>query len=261
MKSPAAPGASTRALIGIPLAALLILLLAFGPIQQPAGYHDFADQRRLLGIPHFWNLVSNLPFLAIGLMGLGLLRRKPAGAALPWAAVFGGTALVALGSSYYHMNPSDTTLVWDRIPIGIAFMGLLAALFAEHTGQEGKRCADWLLLPLMLFSVGTVYWWRFTGDLAPWIWVQVAPMLGVALMLAYLPGRYTHRRYLAYALAFYAAAKLCEVADLELLHWTAGVMGGHALKHFAAAAGVWCFYVMLRDRSSVAGPPGTSDDR
>lgn len=238
--------------IAVLLAALLVLLLAFGPIQQFPDYHELADQRPLLGIPHFWNVVSNLPFLAIGLMGLHLLRRRRVEAALPWAAVFGGTALVALGSGYYHLAPSDATLVWDRIPIGIAFMGFLAALFAEHTGPEGKRLADFLLLPLILFSIGTVYWWHITGDLAPWVWVQLAPMLAAALALMFLPARYTHRRYLAYALAFYIAAKLLELGDREVLDWTMGVMSGHALKHFAAAAGVCCFYVMLRDRMAVS---------
>jgi hypothetical protein len=28
-------------------------------IQQDQLYHVFADQRTLLGIPHFWNVVSN----------------------------------------------------------------------------------------------------------------------------------------------------------------------------------------------------------
>jgi len=80
-------------------------------------------------------------------------------------------------------------------------------------------------------------------------------MLAVVLVLALLPGRYTHRRYLAYALACYAAAKLFELADLQLMQWSSGLMSGHALKHFAAAAGVCCFYVMLRERNALASFP------
>ena len=76
-------------------------------------------------------------------------------------------------------------------------------------------------------------------------------MLAVVLVLALLPARYTHRRYLAYALACYVAAKLFEVADLQVMEWTGGLMSGHALKHLAAAAGVWCFYIMLRERSVI----------
>jgi hypothetical protein len=37
------------------------------------------------------------------------------------------------------------------------------------------------------------------------------------------------------------------------MQWTASLMSGHALKHVAAAAGVWYFYVMLRERSAAGG--------
>ena len=100
-------------LIAGALGALLVVLVLAGPIAQPGAYHDFADQRRLLGIPHFWNVATNLPFVVIGLMGLALVQREPPPAARAWAAMFGGTALVGLGSAYYHLNPHDATLVWD----------------------------------------------------------------------------------------------------------------------------------------------------
>lgn len=241
-----------EALIALLLAALLPVLLAFAPIPQVPTYHDLADQRALFGIPHFWNVVSNLPFLVIGVMGLDLLRRRPHEAAAGWTALFAGTALVAFGSSYYHYAPSDATLVWDRIPIGIAFMGFFVALLAEHFQGRASARAKTLLVPLVVFSIATIYWWRATGDLSPWIWVQVAPMLAIVLALAVLPGRYTHRRYLAYALAWYLLAKLFELGDEPIMRWTAGAMSGHVLKHLAAAAGVWCFYVMLRKRSPEA---------
>ena len=44
-------------------------LLLLPPIAQDQSYHQFADQRTLLGIPNFWNVVSNLPFIAIGATG------------------------------------------------------------------------------------------------------------------------------------------------------------------------------------------------
>ena len=235
------------------LLAMLLPLLFFGaaPILQPAGYHQLADQRPMLGIGHFWNVVSNVPFLVVGLMGLDLLRRKPTEAAAAWSALFGGSVLVALGSACYHSHPVDATLIWDRVPIAIAFMGFLSALLVEHLEGPARRMAHRLLAPLLILSLGAIWWWRASGDLSLWVWVQAAPMLAVVLVLALLPGRYTHRRYLAYALACYAAAKLFELGDLQLMQWTGGVMSGHALKHFAAAAGVWCFYVMLRERSAI----------
>ena len=243
-------------LVLIVVAALApLLFFAAAPILQPAVYHDLADQRALLGIGHFWNVVSNLPFLVVGLMGLDLLRRKPEEAAAGWAALFGGNVLVAFGSAWYHHNPNDATLIWDRLPIGVAFMGFFTALLVEHLEGTAREVAKWLLAPLIVLSGAAIWWWHSSGDLSLWVWVQAAPMLAVVLVLALLPGRYTHRRYLAYALAWYAVAKLLELGDLQLMQWSGGLMSGHALKHVAAAAGAWCFYVMLRERSIIGENP------
>src|SRR6516225_2480418 len=38
-------------------------------------YHQFADQRELFGIPNFWNVISNLPFVAVGAVGLWKFHR------------------------------------------------------------------------------------------------------------------------------------------------------------------------------------------
>jgi hypothetical protein len=57
------------ALLGLMAASLAILPL-LPPILQDPSYHQFADQRTLLGIPNFWNVVSNLPFVLVGAMGL-----------------------------------------------------------------------------------------------------------------------------------------------------------------------------------------------
>jgi hypothetical protein len=234
------------ALIAVVLGLLLVGLLAQAPIEQFAAYHDLGDQRTVLGIPHFWNVATNVPFLVVGVMGLDLLRRRPAGASAAWIAVFAGTALVFFGSSYYHLRPSDATLVWDRLPIGAAFMGFFCALIGEHTKVNGDR---WLA-PLILFSIGTVYWWRFTGDLSLWVWVQLTPMLA-AVLVFFLPARYSHRQYLLYALACYVLAKLAELGDRQLMECSAGALSGHSLKHLLAAAGVLCFYVMLRRRKAI----------
>jgi hypothetical protein len=52
-------------------------LLSLPPLLQNQNYHQFADQRNLFGIPNFWNVVSNLPFIAVGAAGLLRLRRDP----------------------------------------------------------------------------------------------------------------------------------------------------------------------------------------
>ena len=76
---PDSPKNSGRALVLLALtAASLVGLLLLPPIHQDQNYHDFADQRTILGIPHFWNVVSNLLFIAVGVVGVGQFRRDAA---------------------------------------------------------------------------------------------------------------------------------------------------------------------------------------
>src|SRR5690349_24556260 len=109
-------------LLGVMLASLLALLLV-PPIPQDQGYHNFADQRELFGIPNFWNVVSNLPFVAVGAVGLWRFHRDATTVVL-----FAGLFLTGFGSSYYHLDPNDSTLFWDRLPMTLCFAAILAAV-------------------------------------------------------------------------------------------------------------------------------------
>ena len=86
------------------IAAVAVGAVAYhGPIAQPAGYDAFADQRSVWGIPNFWNVVSNLPFLVVGLAGtIELHRRWPSGALSSlkpaYRVFFLGIAFVADGN-------------------------------------------------------------------------------------------------------------------------------------------------------------------
>ena len=58
-------------LFGLAAVSLLALFILVPPIPQPQDYHRFADQKTLLGIPNFWNVVSNLPFILSVLSACG----------------------------------------------------------------------------------------------------------------------------------------------------------------------------------------------
>jgi hypothetical protein len=55
-------------LFGLAAISLLGLFLFVPPIPQPQTYHRFADEHTMLGIPNFWNVVSNVPFILVGAM-------------------------------------------------------------------------------------------------------------------------------------------------------------------------------------------------
>jgi len=234
------------------LLAALALILAAGPIAQDTRLHVYADDRAALGVPNFFNVVSNVAFLLVGLAGLFARRGgSTSGASRSWFVVFLGIALVCFGSAYYHWNPNNATLVWDRLPMTLAFMGLFVALVSEHIGEHLERV---LLAPALIVGVASVLWWDHSGDLRFYIWVQLAPFLAIVVLLLAYPGAYTHRVYLWYGLALYALAKICEGFDREIYALTAQALSGHVLKHLLAACAVFVIYLMLWRRQEVRTP-------
>ena len=229
------------------VAAVVVLLLK--PIPQDPAYHRFADDRPWLGIPNFQNVASNLPFLFVGLIGLARLRRRtpepgdptPVSEEGAWLFLFLGVTLTAFGSSYYHWAPSNGTLLWDRLPMTLGFMGFFAGILGERISQRAYRLLLW---PLVGVGVASVLYWYATerqghGDLRLYVLVQFFPLLLIPLIMALYRPRYSHSRYIFLALGWYAAAKALEYWDRPIFTATAGMVGGHALKHLAAAMGCW----------------------
>ena len=231
------------------VAGSLALALSLHPIPQSLAYHRFADQRAWFGIPHFMDVVSNVPFLLIGLAGVSLSARKQfQGARLEWLIFFAGVALVAFGSGYYHWSPSNDTLAWDRLPMTIAFMALLAAMIGETISP---RAGYAVLVPALLVGAASVIYWQLTDDLRLYGWVQFFPLILIPLLLTLFPGRFGQWRFLAGALGCYVLSKVLEAADDAVFRATGGLVAGHALKHLSAAGACLILLVMLKRRATL----------
>lgn len=216
-------------LMVISLAGLMLL----PPFLQSQGYHGFADQRTLLGIPNFWNVVSNVPFIAVGAAGLLRLRRDSITIVL-----FLGIFLTGFGSAYYHLNPNDSTLFWDRLPMTLCFAAILAAVVEERVDA---RAGVVLLRPLVAIGIFSLLLWRWTDDLRLYAWAQFFPFVTLILILQFFPAKFTGAPYWIAATALYALAKVLEYYD-EAIFSVGSILSGHTLKHLAAAAA--CFAVL-----------------
>jgi len=235
------------------LAPLFYLMFVYGePIPQDSSYHIFADTRTCLGLDNFGNVASNLGFLLAGATGaLWCLRNPGTQAVRSWTTFFLGVALVFFGSGYYHSRPGDDSLVWDRLPITVAFMGVFSALLSEHLGKELERR---LLVTALAVGIASVFLWKITGDLRVYLWVQVTPLLAICYVIAIYPGRYTHRHYLLVGVGFYALAKVAEYYDNGVYALSSAAISGHSLKHLVAAAAPFCIYLMLKRRAPIEIP-------
>jgi hypothetical protein len=149
--------------------ASLVALLPLPPLLQDQAYHQFADQRELFGIPNFWNVVSNLPFVVVGAVGLLRFHRDATTTVL-----FIGIFLTGFGSSYYHLDPNDSTLFWDRLPMTICFAAILSTwwlnerlsigLSAEGIPEYITQRARWCLgtIQVALLREGPLFGSGFT---------------------------------------------------------------------------------------------------
>lgn len=207
---------------------------------QNIDYHWFADRSEYFSIPNFWNVVSNLPFLIIGGLGMLFVAFKSKGRIVEilqanYFIFFFGILLTGFGSSYYHWNPNNQTLVWDRLPMTISFMSVFSIIIGEYIGTKYARV---ILLSLLTLGISSVFYWSYTesigcGDLRMYLAVQFFPMILIPIiMILFKSGNYP-AKYLWFVLLAYIVAKVFERFDFEIAYFFP--ISGHTIKHFFAA--------------------------
>ena len=221
----------------------LIGLIFSSPIPQNIDYHKFSDFITYFRISNFWNVISNLPFLIIGIMAifkLNLFSKSK----IQYLLFFIGVSLVSFGSAYYHLTPNSETLIWDRLPMTVAFMALVSILISEFINLSlGKR----LLVPLVTLGFLSILYWILFDDLRFYFIIQFYPMVSIPIILLFFKSKKQSTKGYWILLLFYAIAKLLEIYDYQthdMLSW----ISGHSLKHIAAAIGVWFLFKSYKSK-------------
>ncbi len=218
------------------------------PIPQDLEFHNFADQSEFLSIPNFWNVITNIPFIFLGFLGLFQISGKEFSGILiklinAYRMFFLGLILIGMGSGYYHLDPSNASLVWDRMPITLSFMAFFAISLGESVSTD---IASKLLFPLILIGILSVVYWDFTesigeGDLRIYAIVQFLPILLIPLLLLIYGSSLSGRGWIFAIIACYGCAKVAEIFD-DQIYQSIG-FSGHSLKHLAAAYSAYLFLV------------------
>lgn len=223
----------TILLLGISFAAFMALSLT-GPLKQNTNYHLFADARTLYKVPNFWNVVTNFPFCVIGLLGvLAVNKSRPIRTIkeqdISCYVFFIGVLLTGFGSAYYHWNPKNSTLVWDRLPMTMAFMGFFSFLISAYIS---KRAGQQILWPLVGVGIMSIVYWQFSGDLRLYVLVQFLPIVLTLLILLLYPSQ-AFTKYFWLIVLCYGIAKVFEAFDdLVFDHYG---FSGHSIKHLLSA--------------------------
>ncbi|MGH7909171.1 MAG: hypothetical protein ACRENW_04890, partial [Thermodesulfobacteriota bacterium] len=215
----------------------------------------------LFGWTHFGNVVSNLAYVVVGIVGLIVVRpvRIDAAAAVRAAisAWFIGFILVAAGSAWYHSHPNDSTLVWDRAAMTIVFAAATALFISDRISA---RAGPAFLIGLIALGLASQIYWHLTGDLRIYRFVEYLPFVIVPAICLLFPGRLTTFRHALAIIAVFAAATLCEHFDHDIHRLFGGAVSGHAIKHIVSAAAGWLLVPMIRGdaRRSNSRPPCNS---
>lgn len=226
------------------------------PVPQWAAYHDFADRRAFFGVPNFFNVASNGLFVLAGAAGLRRLLTTERAPVLvqrrerwPYLAFFLGVALTGVASAWYHLEPGNERLVWDRLAMSVALMSWLAAVIVERI----RVAAGLALLPALLAAgAAAVLYWGATeaqgvGDLRAYGVVHFYPALLIPLLILLFPPRYTRGGDVLVVLGLYGAALAAELGDRPIFA-VGGLLSGHTLKHVVAALAAYWVLRMLRLR-------------
>jgi hypothetical protein len=227
----------------------ILVLFSFPPISQNPSYHGFADQREIFQIPNFYNVITNLPFVVIGFAGLLSFYKSTAkDNKLAHLTLFIGVIGIGFGSAWYHYNPNNTTLVWDRIPMTVTFMSYFSIIVGRYVS---KKSGSIILVPLLIIGVFSVCYWYVTeqnsmGDLRLYALVQFYPMLSIPLILFLYPAPRTMRMKIISIIVVYAIAKIAEDLDSAIFN-VHHIISGHALKHLFASIAVLLMLLTLRD--------------
>lgn len=243
-------------IIGAVAALYGLLRLLFGPLPQDPDYHLLADTRTWLGvIPRAGDVLTNLAILAAGLFGLALRARMLVAQEARTAVnvLIAASILTAFGSAYYHWAPANATLIWDRLPLAIVLMSLLALVMADRVHPLFARDAVW---PFTALGVASVILWGVSeamgqGDVLLYLIVRIGTGAAIAFLLILRQPRHTGTRWLVAALVSEIVMAIFERFDHEVFRLTGGVVSGHNLKHVMAGVALAFVFWWLRSRRTL----------
>jgi hypothetical protein len=220
-------------------------LNAHGHAHVHAHGHPFVDARTMLGVPNFWDVLTNLPFAAAAGLGWWWMRgvNLPTSTRQSLHVLMAGLLATALGSGYYHWWPDAWVLMWDRLGMAVAFAGMVGLTVCDRVGAAQGGVALKVTLPLAIMAavVALVH-----GHPLAWVVVQFGGCVLISWAAFQPQAPQALNINWGWVLAGYALAKVLEANDELIFHATHELISGHSLKHLAACLAVFPVLSKLR---------------
>tara|TARA_Y100001934_G_C12003557_1_gene608822 strand:+ start:86 stop:574 length:489 start_codon:yes stop_codon:yes gene_type:complete len=158
--------------------------------------------------------------------------------------------VAGITSAYYHLEPDNARLMWDRIPIAIGIVTFLSITLMERISINFGL----ILLPILtIFGIGSVIYWYCgeqygLGNLNYYIVIQFYSILAIAILGKYFSSIYTRSNDVYIVVILYAIAKLVEILDYEI-YSLGQVISGHTVKHLIIGLAIfWITYSLYKRR-------------
>ncbi|KAJ7966429.1 Alkaline phytoceramidase (aPHC) [Quillaja saponaria] len=197
------------------------LFLATPKIPRSPKHHLFADMRNLLG---------------------GLFSISLRGEFWGWALYYAGMAGVAFGSAYYHLKPDDSRVMWDTLPMMLAYSSLFSSLLIERLGQ---RIGMSSLFALLLAAFLCMAYERSYDDIRLCMIFQLIPSIAIPSVAFLFRPKYSHSRYWLWSSGIYLLAKFEAAADRKIYRANSYLISGHSLGHLCLAVNPILLSIML----------------
>jgi hypothetical protein len=231
----------------------IVVLYLLDPIAQDLAYHNFSDCRTFFGIPHFMDVISNVFFIIIGVMGWRLAskgyRKKTMVYFLMTFTLFTGVFFTGVGSAFYHYAPSNFTLIFDRLPMTLVFTSFFATIIYDYVGSRVGAIAFY---SLFIVGVYSIFYWYYTeimgaGDLRLYAFIQFFPVIAVPLILVFYNNSELYTKKLLLVFFAFVISKLCEHFDDQIFDFLK-VISGHTIKHLFSALAIYFVYQIYYKR-------------
>jgi hypothetical protein len=234
-------------LLSITIITFAIVFIFVKPIAQDVTYHHFANDKAIFGFANCWNVLSNIGFIITGLLGINFVRKNAITYPIIWI-LFAGIILTGFGSAYYHYNPNNETLVWDRLPMTIVFTSFFALIY---TWCFNEKMGFKIWLVSLVAGIYSVFYWQYTeqafrGDLRLYAIVQFLPIVLIVIILArHFKSHSFLVKPIAMIVVCYIIAKFLEHYDSAIFEKT-NIISGHPIKHIAASMATFYINKMIK---------------